>query len=268
MRIFSSLINQSISLSGRSIALLSFTVFCLCAVQYGRLAYYRDPTSLFFDPQRGYQQGYSTVRRQEADTFIESASKPTFNRTVASPTPKLCIGIASVARDGARYFPTSVGSLLAGLTTEERQGIYLVLFIAHTNPQTHPVYAEAWVENVADRVLTYDLPTEQLEHIRQLEDDRGLFREKALFDYTYLLKACAAIDAAYILMMEDDVIALDGWYHRTWNALESAEKQSHLKGSSNCKGNGTIQSYDEISLLRGFSHLPAPILYRRVPWLE
>jgi len=68
-----------------------------------------------------------------------------------------------------------------------------------------------------------------------LEKDQGSFREKAVFDYTYLLKACSAVGAPYILMNEDDVIALDGWYHRSQRALEIAETQSHLKGFPNCK---------------------------------
>ena len=186
--------------------------------------------------------GYSSVRRQEADAFIESASTDAFNKTVASSTPKLCVGIASVARDGARYFRTSVGSLLEGLTKEEREGIYLVLFIAHTDPSTHPAYSEEWLENVADRVLTYTLPDEQLKFLRESENGRGAYREKALFDYTYLLKVCSAVGAPYILMNEDDVIALDGWYHRTQRALETAETQSHLKGSPNCE-NVQISSF-------------------------
>lgn len=222
-------------LSPRSIAILCFIALYVCAAQYCRLNYYRDPTSFFFDPQRAYVQGYSSVRRQEADTFIESATTATFNKTRASSTPKLCVGIASVARHGARYFRTSVGSLLEGLAEEERQDFYLVLFIAQTDPRMHPAYSEKWLENVADRVLTYTLPEEQLEHIRGLEKDRESFREKALFDYTYLLKACSAVGAPYIVMIEDDVIAQDGWYHRTQKALEVAETQSDLKGSPNCE---------------------------------
>lgn len=235
LRKSSALFNQGTNLSGRPIIILSFILLYTCAAQYCRLSYYRDPTSFFFDPRRAYAEGYSALRRQQADAFIESVSDLHFNKSIASPEPSLCVGIASIARGKARYFSTSVGSLLEGLTTEERQKIYLVLFVAHTDPQTHPDYAEPWFEHVADRVLTYSLPEHQFEHIWKLENDRGSAREKALFDYTYLLKACAAVEAPYILMMEDDVIALDGWYHRTQDALELAEKQSHLKGSSNCK---------------------------------
>lgn len=50
-------------------------------------------------------------------------------------------------------------------------------------------------------------------------------REKALFDYTYLLKACQAVNASYVAMLEDDVLALDGWYHRTRQALAGRCRQ-------------------------------------------
>lgn len=235
MRKISAFVYQWTNLSGRSIIILSFILLYTCAAQYCRLRFYRDPTSFFFDPRRAYMEGYSAVRREQAHAFIQSASQSNFNKSNTSSKSSFCVGVASIARGSARYFSTSVGSLLEGLTEEERQKIYLVLFIAHTDPQIHPDYAEPWVENVADRLLTYTLPEDQFEHIQKLENDRGLFREKALFDYTYLLKACAAVEAPYIIMMEDDVIALDGWYHRTRAALKSAERQSHLKGSSNCK---------------------------------
>ena len=231
--------------SGKSTAIFLFIALYICAVQYCRWKYYRDPTSFFFDPRRGYAEGYSSVRRHEADRFIRSASSlvddDSHNKTLlrASAQPKFCVGVSSIARDHVRYFHTAVGSLLEGLTTQERQEIYLVLFIAHTDPTTHPAYSESWLGNVADRVLTYDdalVPVEQLEHLRKLEIDRGLFREKALFDYTYLLKTCAAVGAPYIVMNEDDVIALDGWYHRTAQALKIAEEKTMMrKGSANCE---------------------------------
>ena len=228
--------NHLTDLSGRSIVVISFIALYLCVLQYCRWKYYRDPTSFFFDPQHGYAEGYSSIRRQEADQFVASASAAyPYNKTRASPRPKFCVGLTSVARDHVRYFPTAVGSLLHSLTPEERQEIYLVLFIAHTDPTTHPSYSEPWLENVADQVLTYALPAEQLDHIRDLENEQGLFREKALFDYTYLLKTCAATGAPYIVMNEDDVIAIDGWYHRTVEAVRIAEEKTMRKRSAKCE---------------------------------
>lgn len=64
------------------------------------------------------------------------------------------------------------------------------------------------------------------------ETGRG---EKALFDYPYLLKACEAVNTPYVLMLEDDVFAMDWWFHRTREALSSAEKQTDDIGASECE---------------------------------
>ncbi|KAK4498670.1 hypothetical protein PRZ48_009180 [Zasmidium cellare] len=43
-----------------------------------------------------------------------------------------------------------------------------------------------------------------------------------LYDYTYLLKACYDTEAPYIATIEDDVVAMDGWYHRTIEGIKQA----------------------------------------------
>ncbi|OCL11448.1 integral membrane protein [Glonium stellatum] len=123
-----------------------------------------------------------------------------------------------------RYFRTAVGSFLHGLDESERNDIYLILFIAQTDPTLHPAWSEGWMEKVADKVIAYG-PEEQWKHLQELERNKEL-REKALFDYTYLLKECNKVRAKYIAMIEDDVIAMDGWYHRTRQALAQAEEQT------------------------------------------
>jgi hypothetical protein len=62
----------------------------------------------------------------------------------------------------------------------------------------------------------------------------GLFREKALFDYTYLMEPCYDSGAPYMTLFEDDIIALDGWFHRTMNALSVAGKQTARLGAKDC----------------------------------
>lgn len=105
--------------------------------------------------------------------------------------------------------------------------------IAQTDPARHPAYQERWLSNVADSVLEYDLPKTQIDYIKNLEDNSN-FREKALFDYRHLLEKCADTGAEYIAVLEDDVIALHGWYHRMRHALRLAETMSHLRGSHSC----------------------------------
>ena len=216
-----------------SSALIAFFFSYMSLVWCCRLTYYRDPTSKFFDPARAYQPVYSAFRQHEARAFIHSAVDRPFHRS-NDTTPGLCVGIATVNRDGARYFRMSVGALLQGLTETERQDVHLITLIAHTDPILHPAYSEEWLHNLADQVLTYDLPPEQLQHIQALESEQGLFREKALFDYRYLLNACYDVGASHIIMIEDDVLPMNGWYHRTVKALHAAETQTHLKGLSDC----------------------------------
>ena len=75
-----------------------------------------------------------------------------------------------------------------------------------------------------------------IDHIRALEKNKKTVgRQKALLDYQYLLKACNKIETPYILMLEDDVVAQDGWYHRTQEAIASAEQQTREIGAPNCE---------------------------------
>jgi hypothetical protein len=208
-----------------------YAVLALCC----SVSFYRDPTSAFFDPARAYRRQYSAIRQREAERFVEGAARDPFLRSDNSTVPALCVGIATVVRHGELYFRVSVGSLLQGLTNAERQNIHLITFIAHTDPAVHPAYSERWLHNVADQILTYDVPPEQLRHLRVLEHEKGPFREKGLYDYRYLLDACYRVGAAHIVMVEDDVLALDGWYHRTVKALESAHAQTSSRGFSDCR---------------------------------
>lgn len=191
----------------------------------------RDPTSIFFNPRTGYKPSYSAIRAEQAETFIATAG----NHSAIAPNPstgvqkKLCVGIPSIARKGARYLRTAVGSLLQGLSPEERAEIHLIVFIPHSDPTIHPAYTEQWLPNLADDILVYDVDDRQMQHIKEMEAEGGLYREKGLYDYSYLLRACYAQATPYIAIFEDDIVAMDGWYHRTQAALEQAEALSALK---------------------------------------
>ncbi|DAA77834.1 TPA_exp: Uncharacterized protein A8136_5537 [Trichophyton benhamiae CBS 112371] len=229
--------------------LAAFVLCYLLLLQYCRSHSFRDPTSLFFDAGRGYEPRYSRFRAAEAANFvrhidavaaarngsIDGASLPlpgTGPPGLQKTNASLCVGIASIAREGVSYIEATVGALLMDLSPQERQDIYLILFIPHTDPSIHPSYASNWLPALVDRVLYYDVDKETLDHLRKLEQDGGLFREKGLFDYSYLLKACAAVDTPHVLMVEDDVLAMDGWYHRTKQALAAAGRQTRQLGAS------------------------------------
>ncbi|KAE8149388.1 hypothetical protein BDV25DRAFT_2883 [Aspergillus avenaceus] len=212
--------------------LLIYLFLFLCA----RYKSHRDPTSAFFQPKKGYLTAYSDIRFNQAQDFIEQVNNQTNSHAAwrSSDRPNLCVGVATVARKGARYFKSAVGSILEGLSEAERADLHLILFVAHTDPTQHPAYREPWLREVADEVLLYDPSTVNITRIHELEsDEHKLYaREKALFDYTYLLKACHAVNAPYIVMLEDDVLAIDGWYHRTQSAIADTERQMKAKTES------------------------------------
>jgi hypothetical protein len=204
-----------------------FAAAYLLAMSYVRGVTSRDPGSWFFNPRTAYDPRYSTVRSYQAESFVVTADTAVpFHRSRHSEEPlHLCVGIPSIAREGVHYLRTTVGSLLEGLTPRERDGIHLIVFIPHSDPESHPSYHEPWLANLADEILQYNISKEQFEHIVEMEQEQALFREKGLYDYTYLLKACHATSAPYIAIFEDDVIAMDGWYHRTLSAINEADKE-------------------------------------------
>lgn len=209
-----------------------FAALYVLAIIYVRSVTTRDPGSWFFNPNTAYQPSYSSVRSQQAESFIVSADTAApFHRSqhIEGP-PHLCVGIPSIARNGVRYLRTTVGSLLEGLTPQERDGIHLIVFIPHSDPGVHPAYHEPWLANLADEVLQYNVSKEQFDHIVEMEHEHGLFREKGLYDYSYLLKACEGTGAPHIAIFEDDVVAMDGWYHRTRSGIDQAGIKSLRSG--------------------------------------
>ncbi|KAJ5921435.1 hypothetical protein N7466_009761 [Penicillium verhagenii] len=215
---------------------LSFVLLpYLFLVLYIRSQSSRDPGSFFFRTSSAYDLSYSAVRLEQADAYIKAAetSDTKFNDLKASKNPEFCLGIATIARSGVRYFKSTVGTVLEGLSDSERANIHLIFFIAHTDPSQHPAYAEPWLHKLADQVLLYNSSDVDIDHIKSLETDEAKLagREKALFDYSYLLQACEAVGAPYTIILEDDVVAQDGWYHRTRDALVSVETQMQEIGA-------------------------------------
>lgn len=217
--------------------LLPFAFFLL-AQQYAKEISFNDPTSLYFSPARGYAKSYSNVRQREAAEFIEkhnSTDAQPFRRKSTHVPPYICVGMNTIVRpSGDIYARHALGSMLAGLTQKERNQLYIAPMIGHVTATTHPIYTEPWLEKVSDQVMTYqtmDVVTEErLKHIEELELTRQRTgepdREKHLGDYTLLLKQCDATGAPYILMLEDDILFLDGWFHRLRQGIKDVEEQS------------------------------------------
>lgn len=216
--------------------LFAFMVVWTYGYRYVRENSFRDPSSKFYDIAKGHTQRYSHVRRLEAEQFIDEHSEDlTFRRNITNngDKPFMCVGIPTMARKGVRYFRDCVGSLLHGLDERERQQIYLMPFFAQSNATMHPAFSEKWVENLSDSILEYDGAMVNIDEIRQMEKESNFIR-KGLVDYVFLLKKCRDTGAEYITILEDDVLALHGWFHRAKHALDVAWEKTHLRGETTC----------------------------------
>ncbi|KAK7746557.1 hypothetical protein SLS62_009354 [Diatrype stigma] len=231
--------------------------FLLCygaTAAYLRSACYRDPSSIFFQPDLTRVLAYSSFRKAQAARYADQAAvlpPPTWaNLTsaftsastsastswpAAAPNPDICVAIGSVSRNGFSYLKETVGSLLEGLDAIERQRVYLVVFLAHVNQSRHEEYGQPWLSNLADSLPTYSTLTDNPDTIRvisELEEDGGYdaHARKQKIDYSVQLTECARVNPSYIMTLEDDVIAMDGWYHRTMGALQSAAVKTEAMG--------------------------------------
>lgn len=170
----------------------------------------RDPTSVFFNPRVGYTPRYSAIRKAQAEDFVHAVAN---GSALVDPVAKnikkrLCVGIPSIARKGVRYVDAAVGSLLEGLTAEERSEIYLMVFVPHPDPTVHSAYNEKWLPDLADEVVTYGYGPDVMQHIINMEAEGGLYREKGLYDWRFLVKKCYEKEIPYVAILEDDVSTL------------------------------------------------------------
>lgn len=206
-------------------ALITFVILYGIAVIYCHQSYSRDPTSFFFDSAKGYEARYSRIRHEEALRYIAEGYKTGLEH--AGKLPTTCIGISSTGVPGEQTVKATIGSLLAGLDGRERKDIYLIVHIANTDPHDHPIYKERWLKDVVDKVLTYDSVHPDAEYLQQLEQGE-FYEQKAILDYAFLLDECYKTGASLIAMIEDDVIALYGWYARALKASSDVDDHDGL----------------------------------------
>ncbi|KAI2615301.1 integral membrane protein [Hypoxylon sp. NC1633] len=212
---------------------LGFLLFYVLAAAYLRSRCYRDPSSVFFNPESARVLTYSSFRKSQAQKFGDLAALHTPSKWSNLTATQLCIGVASVSRGGFSYLKETLGSILEGLDDLERRRIYLVVFLAHTDQSQHEDFRQPWLLNMADSLPTYprdDPETVQL--IQQLEADGNYeaHARKQKIDYAVLLSECAKVSPEYTMTLEDDVIAMDGWYHRVLAALRTAASKTRELG--------------------------------------
>ncbi|KAH7121596.1 hypothetical protein EDB81DRAFT_814126 [Dactylonectria macrodidyma] len=199
----------------------------LCMAWFGRLHFYRDPGSVFFDKDRAYETDYSAHRRVESQQFIDAYVNGTksyingtsqFVNNESGPNKTLCVALSSVKRQ-TQYLQTTIGTLLHGLTARERADLHVSVLIAETDPTRHPSWHEGWIRRAVDDFYTYQVNATKKAHLQKLEE-AGEYSEKGMFDYAYALQRCYDTGAPYVGMFEDDIIMARGWLVRTLLGLQ------------------------------------------------
>jgi N-Acetylglucosaminyltransferase-IV (GnT-IV) conserved region len=214
-------------------------------ISYLRSVCWRDPTSAFFEARRAQASPYSSYRIQQglnfADLVAEDEEQPSWlgrRRSGSSDKPPdLCIGVSSVSREGAgtSYLKATLGSIQQGLTSQERASLHIVVLLAHVDEYENPDYGQPWLEGMVDTLASYRDDTGRLTVATELEKNETSREEKSKFDYSVVLEECEKTGAEYTLMLEDDVVLMDGWRHRTMDALRVAEAKTRGMGEPTCE---------------------------------
>lgn len=210
---------------------LFFSLIYCCLVFYLARTTSLEPTSAFFNPAQAYKPQYSLDRTKQSEAFIKSAWLRSKTPTTQSSTPKICIGVPSTTHHRARSLKTTIGSLLQGLSKQERDDLHLKVLIGHLDPFVHPAVHEPWLGHTVDSLVFYNetLSPKDIVRIVDLEKSSEFrseaVREKEVFDFGLVLKECFETGAEYVAMLEDDVLAMDGWMHRSLKALEEVEEK-------------------------------------------
>ena len=164
--------------------LIYTTLAWLVAYVYCKQTFWRDPDSWFYNASTVYDVKYSHERQIEARQFIVAANNsnenvPTHN---SSPTqdPIICIGIVTVKRKAIQYLNDTIGSMLVGLTNEERSAISVQLLFADSTPFNHSDWDSQWL-NELDFWSTYEVSAEQLEKLRDMKRKKKIQAKGILY---------------------------------------------------------------------------------------
>ncbi|KAI1460454.1 hypothetical protein F4805DRAFT_393423 [Annulohypoxylon moriforme] len=232
--------NDALGQPGILALLLLVTLVSLYSL-YGSFYFYRDPLSIFFSEEHGFDRFYSATRQAEADEFLDEAiSNPNSAQRqigTAGADPQICAVFITVGRDmvGRQYIDSAVGSFLANMSRAEREATHLKLFFADVpNPNTqHKSYDKFANSDIVDEVFTYNTtlpPQEKDSKIRELmqfakdRQNKHALERKTVYDYAYALDRCVqTTNAPYIALFEGDILLADGWAARTLKNLRIIE---------------------------------------------
>ncbi|KAH7064875.1 hypothetical protein B0J12DRAFT_748630 [Macrophomina phaseolina] len=72
-------------------------------------------------------------------------------------------------------FEGTIGSMLDGLTGEERKELYVSVLFADTDPTHHPNWEDPWVHKVIDAAATYNVSDHGSAKLQKAKSDRNFY---------------------------------------------------------------------------------------------
>lgn len=165
------LVTSSAGVTLACTAILWLSIFAAC-----KHLLWRDPHTAFFSEDGVYDLDYSSFRQAEAQEYIAQAEEGTHNRTQTpeTSTPTICAAITTFNRNGRQYLNETVGSMLAGLTGEERNELKIQLLFAHVDSTVHPDWDAKWL-NTLDQWGTYNVSDEDLRQVQEWETAQNFY---------------------------------------------------------------------------------------------
>jgi hypothetical protein len=165
------LVTSSAGITLACTTILWLSIFAAC-----KHLLWRDPHTAFFSEDGVYDLDYSSYRQAEAHEFIAQADAKAHNQTDTPrpATPSVCAAITTFNRHGRQYLNGTVGSMLAGLTDEEREELEVRVLFAHVESSVHPDWNARWLDTL-DHWGTYNVSDKDLGHIQELENAQNFY---------------------------------------------------------------------------------------------
>jgi hypothetical protein len=131
--------------------LVSTLVALLLTSLYLYHVLWNEPRSWFYNQSGAYEYRYSAHRLGEAREFISTANATqdvVNNAKGFHNEPVMCIAMMTIKRQHTQYVSDTMGTILAGLTVEERSAIDLRLIFGNVDPEVHPNWNETWLSSL------------------------------------------------------------------------------------------------------------------------
>ncbi|KAL3429575.1 hypothetical protein BDV09DRAFT_202872 [Aspergillus tetrazonus] len=113
-----------------------------------------------------------------------------------------------------------ITSLLAGLSDAERKKIHLYSLTENTEPVDRSIFRK-WGETFSDNLLIYSIDDANFEQ----SEEGGWHRNTTIYDFTTLIRR-VIIQRGYVAVIEDETLAVKGWFPAVLQALGTVQQRS------------------------------------------